>query len=40
MRLHSLYTPDGAFQLLLVALLVTLLGALAYLLLFTTAGVS
>lgn len=38
MRLYSLYTPDGAFQYLLVALALTLLGAIAYLLVFTSAG--
>lgn len=38
MEMHSIYSPDGAFQFLLLALFLTLAGAVAYLLLFTSAG--
>lgn len=39
MRLHSLYSPDGAFQFLLLALALTLVGAVVYLLVYTSASV-
>lgn len=38
MRVHSVYTPDGAFQYLIAALFLTLAGAVTYLVVFTSAG--
>mgnify|MGYP000327280980 CR=1 FL=1 len=38
MRVHSIYTPAGTYQALLVALLLTLLGAVGFLLVFTSAS--
>lgn len=38
MRLRSIYTPAGAFQYLLLALLATLVAAAGYLLAFTGAS--
>lgn len=38
MQLHSLYTPDGAFQFLLLALALTLAGAVVFLLVYTSAS--
>lgn len=39
MQLHSLFGPDGAFQFLLLALALTLVGAVVYLLVYTNANV-
>lgn len=38
MRLHSVYTPEGAFQYLLLGLLASLLGAVGFLLVYTNAA--
>lgn len=38
MHLYSPYTPDGAFQYLLLALGLTFVAAVAYLLVFTNAS--